>query len=67
LRQMIRNLVSTQLELFARGCEPGEILRLLELKDRTKIGRPAPPVGLFMNKVYFPSELTRQSIPFGTL
>lgn len=61
LRQMIRNLVSTQLDLLARNLGPNEIHRLLESQNRRLIGKPAPPQGLLLSRVYYPKHLIARS------
>jgi tRNA pseudouridine38-40 synthase len=57
MKQMVRNLVGTQVDLALRG-EPSErMLSILQAKDRTKAGPAAPPQGLFLAQVYYPKEL----------
>jgi tRNA pseudouridine38-40 synthase len=65
LRQMIRNLVATQINLHEKGHPPAEILRLLEQKNRRLIGKPAPPMGLFLSRVFYPNNLLQKGDPFG--
>lgn len=57
LKQMVRNLVGTQLDLCLKGRPVGQIEQILEYKDRTKAGPAAPPQGLFLSRVYYPSDL----------
>jgi tRNA pseudouridine38-40 synthase len=57
LKQMVRNIVGTQLDLFMKGYPIEKMEEILELKDRTKAGTTAPPQGLFLKRVYYPAEL----------
>lgn len=57
LKQMVRNIVGTQIDLFVRGEKPSKMLEILEARDRRKAGTTAPPQGLFMDRVYYPEEL----------
>ncbi len=63
LKQMVRNLVGTQLDLFVRGKGPEDMKNILEAKDRTKAGPSAEARGLFLFKVYYPSNLDKDSRP----
>jgi tRNA pseudouridine38-40 synthase len=53
LYQMARNLVGTLVEVGSGRREPEEVARLLEQKDRTLVGAPAPPQGLCLVRVYY--------------
>jgi tRNA pseudouridine38-40 synthase len=57
LKQMVRNLVGTQIELFRSGCQPSEILKVLQAQDRAAGGPTAPATGLFLSKVKYPNHL----------
>lgn len=57
LKQMVRNIVGTQLLLERKQEKPEKIKEIIELKDRTKAGPPAPAQGLYLCKVYYPLEL----------
>jgi len=57
LKQMVRNIVGTQIDLYIRGESPSKMVEILESKDRRKAGTTAPPQGLFMYRVYYPEEL----------
>lgn len=59
LKQMVRNIVGTQLMLERKGQTPEKMREILELKDRTKAGPPAPAEGLYLFKVYYPPELDK--------
>ena len=53
LKQMVRNLVGTLVEVGLRKREPASIGQLLAEGDRTKAGPTAPPQGLTMAKVFY--------------
>lgn len=57
LKQMVRNIVGTELMLERLLENPEKMKNIIDLKDRTKSGPPAPPQGLFLWKVYYPKEL----------
>ena len=57
LKQMVRNIVGTQLELVIKSQPIEKMKEILEAKDRTVAGPAAPPQGLYLSKVYYPSEL----------
>lgn len=57
LKQMVRNIVGTQLMLERQKKEPKKISEIIQLKDRKLAGPPAPPQGLYLWKVYYPKEL----------
>lgn len=63
LRQMIRNLVGTQLQLAAKSAPADELTRLLSERNRQLIGRPSPPSGLFLARVHYPKHLLRECQP----
>lgn len=56
LYNMVRIMVGTLLFINEGKFEQGYILKLLELKDRTKAGRTAPAHGLYLNKVFYGGE-----------
>ena len=62
LKQMVRNIVGTQLMLERKGDPAEKIREIIDLKDRTKAGPPAPAEGLFLFKVYYPSELDKECL-----
>jgi tRNA pseudouridine38-40 synthase len=64
LKQMVRNVVGTMLDLAKYGCDPQEMKRIIGEQNRTKAGPTAPPEGLFMRKVYYPLDLDRQCRKF---
>lgn len=53
LRYMVRNMVGTLIEIGEGKREPECIIELLELKDRTKAGKTAPPEGLYLKNVIY--------------
>lgn len=57
LKQMVRNIVGTQLDLCMKGQAIDKMSEILALKDRTKAGPTAPAQGLFLSKVYYPQSL----------
>lgn len=57
LKQMVRNIVGTQLHLERTKENPKKFNEIINLKDRQKAFAPAPPQGLYMWKVYYPLEL----------
>lgn len=57
LKQMVRNIVGTQLDLCLKGQSSERMIEILEAKDRTKAGPAAPPQGLFLYRVYYPKSL----------
>lgn len=60
LKQMVRNIVGTQLDLYTKGQTIEKMEEILAAKDRRRAGTTAPPQGLFLAKVYYPSELDKQ-------
>jgi len=57
MKQMVRNLVGTQVTLAQKGQDSQEIERILHACDRQAAGQTAPPQGLFLKRVYYPKEL----------
>ncbi len=57
LKQMVRNIVGTQIHIQRKGLEPREIQRILQAQDRIQAGPPASPQGLYLMRVYYPQEL----------
>lgn len=62
LKQMVRNIVGTQLLFCKDRIEPEEILKLIEVKDRQAAGWTAAPQGLFLLRVYYPEELDKKCL-----
>ncbi len=57
LKQMVRNLVGTIVDLQLNGRRPRDMKTILEALDRRKAGNTAPAHGLFLNEVRYPPEL----------
>ena len=53
LYQMVRNLMGAVVEVGAGQREPEEMTALLEGRDRTQVGPPAPPQGLCLVRVFY--------------
>lgn len=53
LKQMVRNITGTLVEIGSGKREPEEILKILNAKDRTKVGVCAPAKGLFLLEVNY--------------
>lgn len=62
LKQMVRNIVGTQLLLEKTQSPMKKITEILESLDRTQAGPPAPPEGLYLKRVFYPLELDKQCI-----
>lgn len=60
LKQMVRNIVGTQLDLMQKRRPIEQIEQILEYKDRQKAGPAAPPQGLFLSRVYYPQDLDKR-------
>lgn len=57
LKQMVRNIVGTQLLLLRKGLPAEKMAEILQARDRRAAGPPAPPQGLFLMRVYYPAGL----------
>lgn len=57
LKQMVRNLVGTQVDLFRSGVQATEILKVLQAHNRAAAGPTAPATGLFLTSVKYPNDL----------
>lgn len=63
LKQMVRNIVGTQLLLMRKGLPANEIRKIMDQHDRTVAGAPGAPQGLYLMKVYYPPALDAQCKP----
>lgn len=63
LKQMVRNLVGTQIKLHRFDRPPEEMGHILAAKDRREAGPSAPPEGLFLWRVYYPQNLDKGCRP----
>ena len=57
LHHMVRFLVGTMLEIGEGKREPDVMPELLAQDDNSKVSPPAPPHGLFLEKVEYPKDL----------
>ena len=60
LKQMVRNLVGTQLALMNRPQGASLLEEILHARDRKKAFKTAPPQGLFLNYVSYPPSLDKK-------
>lgn len=57
LKQMVRNIVGTQLLLEKKAIPAEKMREIIDSRDRKYAGPPAPPQGLFLMRVYYPLDL----------
>jgi tRNA pseudouridine38-40 synthase len=57
LKQMVRNIVGTQMFLEKKDLSPDTLREILLSQDRVKAWAPAPPQGLYLMRVYYPQDL----------
>ncbi len=57
LRNMVRAIVGTLLEVGRGRLEPEDVLKIIAAKDRTKAGDSVPAEGLFLTKIEYPKEI----------
>lgn len=57
LKQMVRNIVGTMIDLNQDGEPPERIREIMELRDRRRAGPTAPPEGLFLYRVHYPESI----------
>jgi tRNA pseudouridine38-40 synthase len=65
LRNMVRAIVGTLLEVGKGKLKPEEMKSIIEAKDRSKAGFSAPAQGLFLEEVRYPFELGMMSNKIG--
>ena len=54
LKQMVRSIVGTLVEIGEGKREPQNIVELFEANDRRLAGRTLPPQGLFLVEIHYP-------------
>ena len=57
LRNMVRAIVGTQLEIGRKKLEPEEIRTIIEKKDRSAAGKSVKAEGLFLTAIDYPDEV----------
>lgn len=57
LKQMVRNLVGTMLDLYFSGRPASDLLTIMKAKDRRKALGTARPEGLHLYRVFYPRDL----------
>lgn len=57
LKQMVRNIVGTQLLLERKSLKPEQMFDIIKAQDRKAAGPPSDPQGLFLMRVYYPQDL----------
>lgn len=62
LKNMVRNLVGTILEVGKEKLTEKEFIQILQVQDRTKARETAPAHGLALIEVYYNEEITNPSI-----
>lgn len=55
LRNMVRAIVGTMLDLGQKKISLSDLEKVIEAKDRTKAGFSAPPEGLFLTHIVYPT------------
>jgi tRNA pseudouridine38-40 synthase len=58
LRNMVRAIVGTLLEIGQGKIEPDEIMRIMESQNRSEAGSSVPAHGLYLTTVEYPSFIT---------
>ena len=53
LYNMVRIMVGTYIDLARRGAPEGDLLRIIESKERKYAGDTAPACGLYLNKIFY--------------
>ena len=62
LKQMVRNIVGTQLLLERKGLPALNVQQIMLAKDRKLAGAPAAAQGLFLLRVYYPLDLDNKCL-----
>ncbi len=63
LKQMVRNIVGTLLQIEMGFREPSSLAGLIASKNRMEAGPTVGPQGLYLARVFYPEELDNQSLP----
>ncbi len=61
LKQMVRNLVGTYIDLLKEKTPEKQFKSILKAEDRRTAGKTAPGQGLYLKKVFYPLSLDRAS------
>ncbi len=56
LKQMVRTMVGTLIEVGRGKIEPGDVERVISSRDRARAGPTAPANGLFLYRVNYPAQ-----------
>jgi len=64
LKQMVRNIVGTQIDILKKPDSKAKLYDILASKDRRQALSAAPPQGLYLKEVFYPSALDRKCIQF---
>ncbi len=62
LKQMVRNITGTLVKMFLDERPPEDLKTILAACDRQEAGPTAPPQGLYLKQVYYPSELDKKCL-----
>jgi tRNA pseudouridine38-40 synthase len=62
LKQMVRNLVGTMVDLDRSGAGPDEFAKVLASRDRRQAGVTAEPQGLYLQRVDYPPEIDNRCV-----
>ena len=57
LRNMVRAIVGTMLDIGQEKIEPEKIKDIIESKNRSNAGYSVPPNGLFLTHIGYPDEI----------
>ncbi len=60
LKQMVRNIVGTLVDLNQEQAPPERLKEILALLDRRRAGPTAPPQGLFLYRVNYPEAIDKK-------
>ncbi len=63
LKQMVRNIVGTLLQIEMGLRDEKSIKELMDSRERMQAGPSARPQGLYLTQVFYPAELDNQAVP----